>query len=199
VVILSVVYSLFGRMLALVIVRGWGDASKDIELLVPRKEVDVPRRQVSRPAPRPADRVVLAALTRLLPRWLWSHRIVTPATLPRWHRPLVTRKWTYPHTGRRPGRRRPRRRSRRWWCASPDRTRRGGYRRVHGELTGLGVNTVCPATVWNIVKAAGVDPSPRREGRTWREFRAAQAKTMLACDVAHVDTVFLRRLYIVRY
>jgi len=70
-----------------------------------------------------------------------------------------------------------------------------GYRRVHGELTGLGVQ-VCPATVWNILQAAGVDPSPRRAGPSWREFCTAQAKTMLACDFAHLDTVFLRRLYI---
>jgi len=70
-----------------------------------------------------------------------------------------------------------------------------GYRRIHGELAGLG-GTVCPATVWNIVNAAGVGPSPRREGPSWRQFCAAQAKTMLACDFAHVDTVFLRRLYI---
>jgi len=70
-----------------------------------------------------------------------------------------------------------------------------GYRRIHGELTGLGFK-VCPATVWNILNAAGVDPSPRRDGPTWREFCTAQAKTILACDYAHVDTIFLRRLYI---
>jgi len=66
---------------------------------------------------------------------------------------------------------------------------------VHGELTGLGVK-VCPATAWNILQAAGVDPSPRRAGPTRREFCTAQAKTMLACDFAHVDTIFLRRLYV---
>ena len=70
-----------------------------------------------------------------------------------------------------------------------------GYRRVHGELTGLGVK-VCPATVWNILPAAGVDPSPRRAGPTRREFCTAQAKTMLARDFAHLDTIFLRRLYV---
>ncbi|MBA2560185.1 MAG: transposase [Propionibacteriales bacterium] len=102
---------------------------------------------------------------------------------------------TYPHTGRSPGRpptaaaikvlvRRLAEENTGW-----------GYGRIHGEITGLGV-TVCPATVWNILKAAGIDPSPRREGSSWRQFCTAQAKTMLACDFAHVDTIFLRRLYV---
>jgi putative transposase len=140
--------------------------------------------------------VVLAALTRLLPRGLWSHRIVTPATLLRWHRQLVTRKWTYPHTGRSRGRPPTTAAVKALVLRLAKENPTWGYRRVHGELIGLGVNTVCPATVWNILKGAGVDPSPRREGPTWREFCTAQAKTMLACDFAHVDTVFLRRLYI---
>ena len=156
--LLSVVYALFGRLLALVSLWGRGEASKDVELLVLRKEVEILRRQVSRPALRPADRVVLAALSRLLPRQLWDHRIIAPATLLRWHRQLITRKWTYPATGRSPGRpptaaaikvlvRRLAKENTGW-----------GYRRIHGEITGLGL-TVCPATVWNILKAAGIDPT----------------------------------------
>ena len=70
-----------------------------------------------------------------------------------------------------------------------------GYRRIHGELTGLGYK-VAPSTVWQILKDAGIDPAPRRSGQTWRAFLAGQAKTILAADFFHVDTVFLRRLYV---
>ena len=70
-----------------------------------------------------------------------------------------------------------------------------GYRRIHGELTGLG-HKVAPSTVWQILKDAGIDPAPRRAGQTWRAFLAGQAKTILAADFFHVDTVFLRRLYV---
>ena len=70
-----------------------------------------------------------------------------------------------------------------------------GYRRIHGELTGLGYK-LAPSTVWQILKDAGIDPAPRRTGQTWRAFLAGQAKTILAADFFHVDTVFLRRLYV---
>jgi len=194
-VIVSVVYALAQRLFGLVILRGRGEASKDIELLVLRHEVAVLRRQVSRPRLEPADRVVLAALTRLLPRALRQARIVTPATLLRWHRMLVARRWSYltarPPVGRPPtaaaiGR---------LACRLARENPTWGYRRVHGELSRLGY-TVCPSTVWSLLRAAGLDPAPRRDGPTWREFCAAQAKTMLACDFAHVGTVLLQRIYV---
>ena len=70
-----------------------------------------------------------------------------------------------------------------------------GYRRIHGELTGLGYR-VAPLTVWQILKDASIDPAPQRVGQTWRAFLAGQAQTILAVDFFHVDTVFLRRLYV---
>src|SRR5688572_3914295 len=72
---------------------------------------------------------------------------------------------------------------------------RWGYRRIQGELIGLG-HPVAASTVWTILKSAGLDPAPRRSGPTWRQFLSAQADAILAVDFAHVDTVFLRRLYI---
>ena len=68
-------------------------------------------------------------------------------------------------------------------------------RRIHGELTGLG-HKVAPSTVWQILKDAGIDPAPRRAGQTCRAFLAGQAKTILAADFFHVDTVLLQRLYV---
>ena len=70
-----------------------------------------------------------------------------------------------------------------------------GYRRIHGELVGFG-HPIAASTVWTILKAAGIDPAPLRSGPTWRQFLTAQAHAILAVDFAHVDTVFLRRLYV---
>jgi putative transposase len=194
-VILSVVYLLARRGFALIVLRGRGEASEDVELLVLRHEVAVLRCQVGRARFEPADRVVLAALARLLPRNLLGHRIVMPATLLRWHRSLVARRWTSRDRTDPGGRPRTAAQVRVLVLRLAAENSTWGYRRIHGELTGLGVS-VCQSTVWNLLRKAGVDPAPGRDGPSWREFCSTQATTMLACDFAHVDTVLLRRVYV---
>jgi hypothetical protein len=119
----SLLYLLIRQILQMLTQLARDGGAKDVELLVLRHQVAVLRRQVHRPELRPDDRVVLAALSRLLPRARWSAFFVTPATLRRWHRQLLARHWTYPHG--RPGRPRSTRRSALWWYASPPRTHPG--------------------------------------------------------------------------
>ena len=88
-------------------------------------------------------------------------------------------------------------RSGRWCCRSRLKTPAGGHRRIHGELLGLGYK-LAPTTVWLISKRAGIDPAPRRTGPTWTQLLSAQAKTTLTCDFFSVDTVFFRRIYVLR-
>jgi putative transposase len=186
-------YLVLSRVLTWLALLPRSDATKDVEILVLRHEVAILRRRNPRPKVTWVDRALLSALSRLLPVDLRRLRLVSPRTLLRWHAQLVARRWTY-----------PRRQAGRPPIAPPIRTLvlrmarenpTWGYRRIQGELVGLG-HRVAASTVWKVLKAAGIDPAPQRSGPTWRQFLGAQAHAILAVDIAHVDTVFLRRLYI---
>jgi len=186
-------YLMFVRLAGWLALMARSAASKDAELLVIRHEIAVLRRQHLRPKLDWADRAILAALTRLLPRPPRMSRLVTPDTLLRWHRQLVRWRWTYPCRGGRPpvgarvavlieqmARENP------GW----------GDKRIQGELLGLGIH-VGASTVRRTLRQRRIPPAPQRSRTTWRRFIRSQAATVLACDFFHVDcAVTVRRVYV---
>jgi len=192
-VIISCVYWLFRHVLALIVLHCRSDAENEVEILLLRHELAVLRRQVSGPRCRPADRVFLAALARMLPGDRWGSVFVRPETIRRWHRSLLARRWTYPH--RPPGRPATDTNVRALVVRLARENPSWGYLRIQGELTGLGIR-IAASTVWSILQQAGIDPAPRRSTETWREFLRAQASGIVACDFFTVDTVLFRRLYV---
>ena len=183
-------YLIFVRLCGWLVLPGRSSASKDAEL---RHEVAVLHRAHPRPRPDWADRAVLATLIRVLPARLLMHRLITPGTVLRWHRRLVTRHWTYPHQVGRPpvsaeiatliGR-----------LATKNNNR--GYQRIQGELLKLSYQ-LGESAIGRILKARKIPPAPkRRADTTWLHFLHAQASAMLATGFFHVDcAVPLQRLY----
>jgi len=193
-VIFSVVYLLARRLLGCLMVLARREVSKDAELLVLRHENAVLRRYTGRIRYQPADRLWLAALSRLIPRRRWGEVFaVTPATLLAWHRRLVARKWDYA-SRRRPGRPPTAAAIRKLVIRMATDNPTWGHRRVQGELVKLG-HPIAASTVWQILHDAGIGPVPRSAGPTWQQFLTAQARGILAVDFVHVDTVLLRRIY----
>jgi len=194
-VLLKIVYLLTCRVLGVAVLVFRGDRVKAAELLVLRHENAVLRRHIGRARYEPADRAWFAALARLIPRRRWTEIFpVTPATLLAWHRKLAAAK---DDTSERlkPGRPPTAPGIARLVIRLAKENPLWGYRRIHGELTKLGL-AVGPSTVWEILHVAGIDPAPRRSGPTWRQFLHAQAAGILAVDFLHVDTVLLNRLYV---
>src|ERR1039458_3498221 len=142
---------------------------KTAEILILRHQLAVlQRRQPRRPKLTWADRAVLAALVGVIPK-ARRHGLrlaVTPDTILRWHRDIVRRRWA---AGSMAG-------------ENPE----WGYRRIHGELAGLGVK-IAASTAWEILKKAGIDPAPRRTAPTWSQFLRSQAEAILACDFFTAD------------
>src|SRR5688500_5193928 len=154
---------MLARVLSWLALLARSDAAKDVEILVLRHEVAVLRRGNPRPTANWIDRAFLSALARLLPTQLRQLRLVSPRTLLRWHARLVARRWTYPR--RQPGRPSTPQPIRALVLRMAHENPTWGYRRIHGELVGLGHRVAAP-TVWRILKTAGIDPAPRRSGPT---------------------------------
>jgi putative transposase len=165
------------------------EAWKTTEILILRHQLAVlQRRQPGRPRLNWADRALFAVLLGVIPkaRRQGLRLLVTPDTIVRWHRDILRRRWAARsrrgRTGRPPARRNIRALVRRLARENPE----WGYRRIHGELAGLGVN-VAASTIWEILKKAGIDPAPRRTGPAWSQFLRSQAEAILACDFFTAD------------
>jgi hypothetical protein len=184
---------IFVRLCGWLVPPGRPTASRDIELLLPRHEVAVLRRTKSWPRLDWAGRAVLAALTRLLPGTARMHRLVTPGTVLRWHRRMVTRKRAYPNrTGRPP--------------TSAEITaltgRPDAENRSWGDTCGSRVSWSTSATgsarpaIRRVLKALKIPPAPKRHATAWRQFPRTQAPARLAVDFFHADCALtLERLY----
>jgi transposase InsO family protein len=193
VVVWSFIYLALRRVIELLLLCIGSDDAKEIEILVLRHELEVLRRSKPEPHLQPKDRALLAALSRLLPRRRWSIFVVRPETLLCWHRKMVRRQWTYPNHS--PGRPPLSSETRAMIVRLARENPRWGYARIKGELARLG-HRVAESSIARVLRGEGIHPAPRRGSPTWRAFLRHQAAGIVACDFFTVDTVWLRRYYV---
>jgi putative transposase len=173
-------------------------AWKDAEILLLRHQLAVLQRQTAaRPRLTWTDRALFAALLTLIPRSRHNalHSFITPGTILRWHRDIVRRRWAAKSKPKRPGRPPTHRHIVRLVLRMATDNEHWGYRRIAGELAGLGI-AVAPSTVWEILKRHGIDPAPRRAGPDWAQFLRSQAEAILAQDLFTVDLLDGTKAYV---
>ena len=190
---LSFLYRFVHRVLKAIRIHQMDEVAKDAEILVLRHQLAVLQRQAGRPRLTWSDRAIVSALARFVPRERWSAFLVTPETILRWHRALVRRRWTFPHRSH--GRPALAHETVELIVRLARENPRWGYLRIAGELKKVGI-AVSKTSVASVLRRHRLPPAPRRSGPTWSEFLRAQAKGILATDFFTVDTVTLRRFYV---
>ncbi len=172
---------------------------KDAEILMLRHQLAVAERERPRARSRLTwpDRAWLALLAGTLPagRLAAMRLFITPGTILRWHQDIVRRRWDRRSRRGRSGRPATHRKVRSEVLRLARENESWGYRRIHGELAGLGI-TVAPSTVWEILKRAGIEPAPRRDGPGWAEFLGSQAQGILALDFFTADLLNGTKVYV---
>jgi putative transposase len=174
------------------------EAWQTAEILILRHQLAVlQRRQPRRSKLTWADRALLATLLDVIPRTRRQELrlLVTPDTILRWHRDIVRRRWAARSMRGKTGRPTTRRNIRALVLRLARENPEWGYRRIHGELAGLGVQ-IAASTVWEILKNAGIGPAPRRTGPTWSQFLRSQADAILACDFFTADLLNGTQAYV---
>jgi putative transposase len=174
------------------------EAWKSAEILILRHQLAVlQRRQPRRTTVDWADRALFATLLGVIPRAQRQglRLLVTPDTILRWHRDIVRRHWAARSMSSKTGRPATRRNIQALALRLARENPEWGYRRIHGELAGLGVK-VAASTVWEILRTNGIDPAPRRTGPTWSQFLRSQAEAILACDFFIVDLLDGTQAYV---
>jgi putative transposase len=197
IVLLRLPYLAVSSVFAFIRLLPMSTVDKDIGILTLRHQLDVLQRQIDRPRITPADRAFLAALLHRLPRpkLRQLHLVVSPETVLRWHRDLMRRRHADASRRKRPGRPPTRRSVQALVLRLARENSSWGYRRIHGELAVLGIK-VAPSTVWEILRAHGIEPAPEHDRQTWAAFLCSQAHAILACDFFTTTTLNGTTLYV---